>query len=149
MTVSDPVYAGFWIRVLAALIDTLLLAVITFPLLGLIYGRAYFENTTELFAGPLDVLISWVLPAIAVILFWMYRQATPGKSAVGAKIVDAATGAAPSRGQCIGRYFGYLVSTIPLGLGLVWVAFDSRKQGWHDKLAGTVVIRTKRGERAP
>ncbi|MGZ8994756.1 MAG: RDD family protein, partial [Burkholderiaceae bacterium] len=46
-------------------------------------------------------------------------------------------------GQSIGRYFGYYVSTIPLLIGLIWVAFDSRKQGWHDKLAGTVVVRPK------
>jgi len=68
---------------------------------------------------------------------------TPGKIAIGARIVDARTGAKPSTGQLIGRYFGYYVSTIPLFLGLIWVAFDSRKQGWHDKLAGTVVVRDK------
>ena len=56
-------------------------------------------------------------------------------------------GAKPSTGQLIGRYFGYYVSTIPLFLGFVWVAFDPRKQGWHDKLAGTVVVREK--HRAP
>ncbi len=46
-----------------------------------------------------------------------------------------------SNGQAIGRYLAYYVSSIPLGLGLLWVAFDRRKQGWHDKLAGTFVIR--------
>jgi len=46
----------------------------------------------------------------------------------------------------IGRYFGYFLASIPLGLGLLWVAFDKRKQGWHDKLAGTVVIRETRPE---
>ena len=45
---------------------------------------------------------------------------------------------------CVGRYLAYFVSTIPLALGLIWVAFDKRKQEWHDKLAGTVVIRTKK-----
>jgi uncharacterized RDD family membrane protein YckC len=63
--------------------------------------------------------------------------------AVSARVVDAVTGKAPTIGQCIGRYLGYIVSTVPLGLGLIWVAFDARKQGWHDKLAGTVVIRTR------
>jgi len=60
---------------------------------------------------------------------------------VRAKIVDARTGGKPSTGQLIGRYFGYYLSMIPLFLGFIWVAFDKRKQGWHDKLAGTVVIR--------
>ena len=43
------------------------------------------------------------------------------------------------------RYLGYYVSAIPFGLGLLWVAFDPRKQGWHDKMAGTVVVRRRRG----
>jgi uncharacterized RDD family membrane protein YckC len=60
---------------------------------------------------------------------------------VKVKIVDAKTGEQPSTGQCIGRYFAYFVSSIPLGLGIIWVAFDKRKRGWHDMLAGTVVIR--------
>jgi len=72
-----------------------------------------------------------------------YRQATPGKMAIGARVVDATTGQAPSTRQLVIRYLGYYVSTIPLMLGLIWVAFDPRKQGWHDKLAGTVVVRSK------
>ena len=67
---------------------------------------------------------------------------------LGAEVVDAKTGAALSVRQSIGRYLGYYVSILPLLLGLVWVAFDPRKQGWHDKLAGTVVVRAKRGAAA-
>ena len=85
------------------------------------------------------------MPAIAVILFWIYRQATPGKMAIGAKIVDAKTGGKPSTGQLIGRYLAYYVSIIPLFLGIIWVGIDARKQGFHDKLAGTLVIRAKAG----
>ena len=55
-------------------------------------------------------------------------------------INDAATGEKPTMKQWILRYIGYFVSIVPLGLGYVWVAFDKRKQGWHDKLAGTVVV---------
>ncbi|HGF7539172.1 TPA: RDD family protein, partial [Vibrio cholerae] len=87
--------------------------------------------------------LSWVFPIIAIITFWIYRQATPGKIAICAKIVDAKTGAQPTLQQYIVRYLGYIVATIPLGLGILWVAWDPRKQGWHDKLAGTVVINTK------
>jgi uncharacterized RDD family membrane protein YckC len=84
-----------------------------------------------------------LLPAIAVVLFWVYRQATPGKMAIGAKIVDAKTLGKPSTGQLIGRYLSYYLSTIVFLLGFIWVAFDARKQGWHDKLAGTLVIRSR------
>lgn len=69
--------------------------------------------------------------------------------AVSAKIVDAATGQAPTTAQFVGRYFAYFVSLLPLGLGYLWVAFDGKKQGWHDKLAGTVVVREARRSSRP
>ena len=136
-------YAGFWIRVWASIIDTIVLGVLIYPALTAIYGSEYWEST-DFIQGPADFLISWVLPAIAVVWFWMARQATPGKMAVGARIVDANTGNNPGTTQLIVRYLGYFVSAIPLCLGIFWVAFDSRKQGWHDKLARTVVVRKKR-----
>lgn len=138
-------YAGFWIRVGAALIDTVLVLMLTLPPLIAIYGWDYFDpEHTGLFAGPADFLLSWLLPAIAVITFWIYRSATPGKMMLGLKVVDASTGGALRVGQSILRYAGYYVSTIPLFLGLIWVGFDPRKQGWHDKIAGTVVVRDAR-----
>src|SRR3990167_4194480 len=101
-------YAGFWVRVGASIIDTLIICVITFPLLISIYGWGYFGGTqTKIIAGPADFLISWVLPAVGVIVFWMLKQATPGKLALSLRIVDADTGREPSTAQCIGRYFGY------------------------------------------
>ena len=137
-------YVGFWLRVGAAIIDTILMLIIVAPVLTWIYGPGYWVSD-EYFHGTADVLLNWVLPAVAVILFWVYRQATPGKMAIGARIVDAKTGGKPSTGQLIGRYFGYFVSTIPLLLGIIWVGIDQRKQGWHDMLAGTVVVRQKAG----
>ena len=56
---------------------------------------------------------------------------------MAAEIVDAATGGKPSNRQLVLRYLGYYISALPLLLGLVRVTFDARKQGWHDKLAGT------------
>ena len=144
MQEQDLEYAGFWIRIWATIIDTILLMLITFPLLVSIYGWDYLDaEKTGFIAGPEDFLISWVLPAIAVITFWIYRAATPGKMAISAKIVDGQTGGKASTSQLVGRYFGYFISGIPLGLGIIWIAFDRRKQGWHDKLAGTVVVRRK------
>ena len=147
---QDLEYVGFWIRVWASIIDTILIMLVTFPLLISVYGTDYFDSDISSFiAGPADFFISWVFPAIAVIVFWIYKSATPGKMAISAKIVDAQTGEKASTGQLIGRYFGYYISTIPLGLGIIWVAFDKRKQGWHDKLAGTVVVRMKKTGRHP
>ena len=137
-------YVGFWARVGACLIDTVLAMLIIVPLSLAVYGTSYFSfSNTDLVSGPADVLISWVLPAVAVVLFWIYRQATPGKMAISARVVDAKTGGTLGVGQSIVRYLGYFVSTIPLGLGLLWVAFDPKKQGWHDKIAGTVVVRER------
>ena len=142
MTDPDLEYVGFWLRVGAALIDTLLIVVITWPLLTAIYGTAYWSSEAMI-QGPADFLLSWALPTAAIIVFWMAKQATPGKIAISARIVDAETGNAPSTAQLIGRYFGYFVSMLPLFVGIIWVAFDRRKQGWHDKLAGTVVVRKR------
>jgi uncharacterized RDD family membrane protein YckC len=139
---DDLEYVGFWARVGAAMIDTLLLLVICVPLVTYVYGRSYWTSDA-LLQGPADFLINWLLPATAVIVFWIYRQATPGKMAIAARIVDAATGDKPSTRQLIVRYLGYYVSMLPLMAGIVWVAFDPRKQGWHDKLAGTVVVRPR------
>jgi uncharacterized RDD family membrane protein YckC len=136
-------YVGFWLRVGASIIDTIAIMLVVTPLLIAIYGKGYWTQGGVV-AGPADFFISWVMPAVAVIAFWLYKQATPGKMVISAKVVDAVTGNPLSTGQAIGRYFGYFVSAIPFGLGLVWVAFDSKKQGWHDKMAGTVVVRSKK-----
>ena len=144
MTLEPFEYVGFWPRVGAAIIDTILMLVICAPLVTYFYGREYWVSTETIFiAGPAEFLINWVFPAIAVVLFWIYRQATPGKMAIGAKIVDEKTGGKPSTGQLIGRYLGYYVSILPLMLGIIWVGIDPRKQGFHDKLAGTLVVRSK------
>jgi uncharacterized RDD family membrane protein YckC len=142
---EDYVYAGFWIRVGASIIDSILILLVIAPILTAIYGREYWVSESFI-QGTWDVLLNYILPAIAIVIFWIYRSATPGKMLLGLTIVDARTGGKPSTGQFIGRYLGYYVSTIPLLLGLIWVGIDKRKQGWHDKLAGTVVIRNKKGE---
>lgn len=143
MNEPQLVYVGFWARVGAAIIDTILMLVICVPLVTFFYGGEYWLGAGGFIAGPADFLINWIFPAIAVLLFWIYRQATPGKMAIGAKIVDEKTGGKPSTGQLIGRYFGYYVSILPLMLGIIWVGIDPRKQGFHDKLAGTLVVRSK------
>jgi uncharacterized RDD family membrane protein YckC len=142
MTTDNVNYAGFWVRVGAALIDSILMVVVLLPLLVLVYGWGYFERAAAGVSGSFDWVFTGVLPAVAVIVFWLKLQATPGKMLLSAKVVDARTGGTLSPGQAIGRYLAYIVSTIPLGLGFLWIAFDSRKQGWHDKLAGTLVVRS-------
>lgn len=81
-----------------------------------------------------------LLAQIILLVLWFKKQASIGKMAISAKIVDARTGGVPTKGQLIGRFFAYFLSFLPLGFGFLWIAFDSKKQGWHDKLAGTAVI---------
>lgn len=146
-TVSDgnttPVYAGFWIRFWASVIDSILVSLIITPLLVAVFGWDYFSSSRLAGYGPVDFILSWGLPTFAIVLFWVYKSASPGKMFFSARIVDAKTGRDPSATQCVVRYLGYFVSAVPLGLGFLWIVFDHRKQGWHDKLAGTVVIRQK------
>jgi uncharacterized RDD family membrane protein YckC len=134
---SSPDYAGFGQRAAALLIDWLIVVVISMPVIVVAFGAEYFS------LDPLrrlwDVLFT-VIFAAAVVGFWRYCGATPGKLAVGVKIVDAHTGGAPTTGRLVLRLACYLVSALPLYLGFLWAAVDRRKQAWHDKIAGTVVV---------
>lgn len=137
-------YAGFWARCGATLVDTVILLLITMPLTMVIYGNSMWASGTKQILGGWDIVINWVFPAIAVVLFWHFKGATPGKMIVTMKVVDQKTGLKPSFTQSIIRYFSYFVSIIPLFLGFFWIAVDKKKQGWHDKLAGTVVVRIRK-----
>jgi uncharacterized RDD family membrane protein YckC len=96
--------------------------------------------------GFWDLIFGYVLPAVIVIIFWVYKSATPGKMATKLIIVDAQTGGKPSTRQFIIRYVGYYLAMLPLFLGIIWVGIDKRKRGWHDMLAGTVVLRSTQSE---
>lgn len=138
-------YVGFWKRAVATLIDSVILAVVIVLIALPFYGAEYFQLSKEGRTMGFDFLVQIVMPIVAVIVFWRFRGATPGKMLFSAKIVDANTFGPPSTAKLIGRYFAYLVSMIGLMLGFLWIAFDPRKQGWHDKLAGTVVIEEEEG----
>ena len=136
---ADPrfEYAGFWQRAVALLIDWLIVVVIAMPIIVVTFGAAYFSLDPVRRSG--DLAIAAVVGAI-IVGFWRYCGATPGKLAVGVRIVDAATGKPPPTMRLVIRLLCYVVSAVPFYLGFLWAAFDRRKQGWHDKIAGTVVI---------
>jgi len=136
-------YVGFWARVWASLLDGVCYFLVIVPVLYTIHGRDYFKCDI-LKRGPLDFLNSIVLPSFVIILFWFLCSATPGKMAVSARIVDAKTGGKPKFRQFVIRYLGYYVSILFLGFGFIRILFNSRKQGWHDEFAGTVVVRSPR-----
>jgi uncharacterized RDD family membrane protein YckC len=133
--IASVQYVGFWARALAGAIDLIVGAVV-------IAIVAHLVDPHHRTAGQrlMEFTLDYVLPAVAILAFWFTRGATPGKMIISAVIVDEKTLAAPSRQQLVLRYFGYYVSTIVVCLGYLWIAFDARKQSWHDKIAGTVVI---------
>lgn len=135
-------YAGFWIRFCATMIDSLIISLILLPVLYGVYGDNYFTNT-NLIKGPIDFILSYIVPVIATIALWMKFKGTPGKTMLGLHIVDFKTGEALNIKQSIIRYLGYFVMSLPLCLGFIFIAFDKHKRGWHDKMAGSAVVYKK------
>ena len=113
---------------------------LTFSLGWMVYGSFYFTSE-QLIQGYADFIISYILPFVLTIIFWTYKSATPEKMVMGMKIVDAETLNPVSKGRLVLRYQSYYISMIVLFLGFLWVGWDKRKQGWHDKIARTVVIK--------
>ena len=85
--------------------------------------------------------IGTLLSPLVVVGFWIARGATPGKMICGLRIIDSRTGGHPTPWQFVGRYVMQFVSAACAGLGYPWIAIDARKQAWHDKIVGTVVVR--------
>ncbi len=137
---AGPRYAGFWVRVKASLVDIAWQVPLVLGLGFIFLGRAYFTGGSGARYQTIDFLISYGVPAMVTIAFWFRYQATPGKLLCNLRVVDARTLQRPRGWQWFLRYLGYIPSTMFFGLGLLWVAFDRRRQGWHDKIARTVVV---------
>jgi uncharacterized RDD family membrane protein YckC len=151
-------YAGFWIRVLAAIIDLLIFGIPYFVVIVVAEGtaiRSYFDCVNaNAAAGTVGICVSpfvttfgyfelggFIVQFLYFVILWSQFGGTLGQRMLGLHVVDAATGKNIGIGRAIGRYVGYLISAFALYIGLIWVAFDSRKQGWHDKIASTFVVR--------
>jgi uncharacterized RDD family membrane protein YckC len=140
----EPKYAGFWLRLGASVIDVIVLLAIIAPIEIAFFGREYPALAMQGKTLAVDVWTQLVLPLLAMIVLWRYRSATPGLMLMSARIVDADTLAPASIGKLTLRAVVLLVMWllfIPL-IGVLWIAFDKRKRGWHDMLAKTVVIRS-------
>ena len=138
-------YAGFGRRLLAHIIDWLLFTfLIVFPIIYLV-ASGEFQQTLDDFYDPGKTslgqfLLQDLAPMLLAIFFWVRFRGTPGKRLLGCQVADANSGDNLSVGRSVIRYVGYLVSLLPLGLGFFWILWDKKKQGFHDKLARSVVI---------
>ncbi len=103
--------------------------------------KEYFITKHGLIKVAINQIFQLLTVALVFLYFWVKKQATPGKMFLSLKIVDAETLEKPTKKQLILRMLSYLVSTIPLLLGIIWISFDPKKQGWHDKIANTLVIK--------
>jgi uncharacterized RDD family membrane protein YckC len=147
-------YAGFWIRFLAWFIDSFVVGAFGLPLAALFVQHGSGTCHQLMSVGSCgstanSILIPTTLPNFGLtglyfVLTWWLIGGTLGQRLLGLRVVDAATGARISLRQSIGRFFGYLLSAWALCLGLIWAGLDTYKQGWHDKLAHTYVLRQQR-----
>ena len=119
--------AGFWRRFAAALIDGIIVGVVSGVLEAALHSVGYF---------------------LAIVLGvayygWLEGSAsgqTVGKRGMGIRVYDLRAGGPIGPGRAIGRYFARILSAIPLFLGYFWMLWDDEKQTWHDKLVGSVVV---------
>jgi len=136
-------YAGFWLRVVASIVDGILCQVIGFAVgftLGLMMALSGIQDQEMLAAVGyvLGIVVQWLYFTLTESSEW---QATPGKKMIGLKVTDM-QGRPIGFGRANGRYWGKILSAVPLGIGFIMAGFTEKKQALHDMLAGTLVIKS-------
>lgn len=131
-------YAGFWKRFFAAIIDGIIL---NFTLFIAGYAIGY------IFYGINDGELITIIYIMGFVATWLYhallecssKQATWGKQIIGIKVTNL-NGGRVGFGQASGRYFGMFLSAITLGIGFIMVGFTKKKQGLHDIISSCLVV---------
>jgi len=146
--ITTPHYGGFWIRVAASLMDTLLLFAASFPM-RLLSGSAItlLGMDSQMPVHEMLLLRRWVRIGVGFAISWAYKagmessayQATLGKLAMRLKVTDL-EGNRVSLARATARFFSKGLSTLTLGTGYLMVGFDAQKRGLHDRIAGTLVM---------
>jgi uncharacterized RDD family membrane protein YckC len=151
---KDRLYGGFWRRLVAYTIDKIILYFISLFLLltaFLALGQGGLSLSNIVATGDIPRGMGLVVISYAIAMFitdmiyfiWFHGSVgqTPGKMILGLRVIQA-SGDDMTFGAAFLRWVGTLVSSLFLSLGYLWIAFDGKKQGWHDKIAATLVIRT-------
>ena len=146
-------YAGFWLRVVAYFVDTLVLAPI--GLIGFaILGGTIFANLGKLQGDPDPAVIMSLVGAYALTIFislcgaWLYHafmessrhEGTLGKKAMGLRVTDE-NGNRISFARASGRFFGKMITGMTVGIGYAMAGFTERRQCLHDMIAGCLVVK--------
>lgn len=151
-------YAGFVTRSIAFIIDLILIAVTQITILFLVrllldffgldqLARAIFEPTETTNVSVFITITRWVIAfigsgflfAIYSISMWLLADKTLGQALLGLRVLRT-DGRPLTLGPAVRRVLGYYISFLALFLGFLWVLVDDRRQGWHDKIADTIVI---------
>jgi uncharacterized RDD family membrane protein YckC len=153
--VVEDSYGGFWRRAMAFSIDKIILfftslfiLFIGMLALSISFLSHYRDMLPERFEEmTMTFVFIYLLMTIFISMFYFtyFHGAagqTPGKMIFGLKVVQS-TGEQMTFGLAFLRWVGYIISAVVFYLGFAWIAFDAKKQGWHDKIAGTVVIRVR------
>lgn len=124
--------AGFWVRTVAYIIDAIILIVVYFV------SGFFISDFGTLYALNLLIGLAYFL------YFWSASggSQTPGMRVMGLRVIRT-DGTSLDFVRGLIRYVGLIIAFIPIFIGVIWVAFDADKQGWHDKIAGTYVVKTK------
>jgi uncharacterized RDD family membrane protein YckC len=130
-------YGGSWIRVVAYVIDAIILIVV-----GGIIDAIFRVNPSQAGQGAYNAAsaINLVIGIAYFSYMWSQQGATLGQRIFKLRVVDVNTGQRITIGKALLRWVGLFVSFLVCFVGVIWVAFDSRKQGWADKIAGTLVL---------
>lgn len=146
---TKEVYAGFWLRAIAYLVDSIILAfVLGITILGPLIRHAglsldnpwvFFNNTNRqvIAINLLMIMVSWLYWALLESSRW---QATLGKKLLGLYVTDL-QGKPITFARASGRYFGKLISSFILLLGYFMTGFTEKKQALHDMLASCLVLK--------
>ncbi|SRR6478609_3530918 len=152
----QPTYAGFWIRLVARLLDGLILGIpfgivfAAFAIAGGVFANASSSSSQDsqnataaaVFGG--GFLLLYLLALVVQVGYWIYfwgtSGATLGMRLLHLKVVDADTGGSIGYARATVRFLMSIVNSWACYIGWIWVAFDPRKQGWHDKVANSVVL---------
>jgi len=140
-----PAYAGFWVRFCAYVIDTVVV-ILGGGMLGFIIGFAAALVSPDILLNPVFDILTGLVGGLASVAYFVFmhsssKQATLGKMAMGLKVTDL-DGERIGVGKSFLRTIGSFVSAVLLMVGYLMVAFTERKQGLHDKIAGTLVVRS-------
>ncbi|HSE83766.1 MAG TPA: RDD family protein [Thermodesulfobacteriota bacterium] len=143
------VYAGFWLRFVAYVIDQIILSIVTVVIVFVLaFVMGLFFTAIGIDVNTIEVIATVMGYFLGVIVAWIYYavsesspdQATPGKKLIGLIVTDL-DGNRISFGKASGRYWGKILSSIILMIGFLMAGFTEKKQALHDMLANCLVLK--------